>query len=173
MLYLKELDFTDIEKAYEYISSVPADENGFLNDLHGVPRVGFEAHILRLMHHAKGLDLPEGFVPETHYLLWQDGTPVGWFRLRHRLCPSLVNGAGHIGYSIREGFRGHGFGTAGLALLLEKAAEIVSETEIYLRANRDNPASLRVMLKNGGVLHHEDAEKVYVRIQNPGKGDEK
>ncbi len=40
------------------------------------------------------------------------------------------------------------------------------EDEIYLRVNRDNPASLKVMLKNGGSIHHEDENKYYVRIKN-------
>ena len=111
------------------------------------------------------MNLPEGYVPQTHYLLWDDDIIVGWFRLRHYLCPSLVNGAGHIAYSIREGFRGKGYATTGLRLLLQKAAEIVPEEEVYLSVNKDNPASLRVMLKNGGTIHHEDSDKYYVRIK--------
>lgn len=43
--------------------------------------------------------------------------------------------------------------------------ENVPEEEIYLRVNKDNPASLKVMLKNGGKIHHEDETKYYVRIR--------
>ena len=39
------------------------------------------------------------------------------------------------------------------------------EDEFYLRVNRDNPASLRVMRKNGGRVAAEDGEKYYVRIE--------
>ena len=53
--------------------------------------------------------------------------------------------------------------------MLEAAREIVPEDEFYLRVNRDNPASLHVMLKNGGRIVAEDADKYYVRIPNPGK----
>ena len=103
MIFLKELNLQDAEKEYEYISSVPADENGFFNNCYGAPRENFETAVLQpLIQQAQGLDLPEGYVPQTHYLLWDDDTIVGWFRLRHYLCPSLVNGAGHIGYSIRK-----------------------------------------------------------------------
>lgn len=166
MIFLKELNLQDVEKEYEYISSVPVDENGFGNDCYGAPRENFETAVLQsLICQAKGLDLPEGYVPQTHYLLWDDDTIVGWFRLRHYLCPSLVNGAGHIGYSIRKEFRGKGYATTGLRLLLQKAAEIVPEEEIYLRVNKNNPASLRVMLKNGGRIHHEDVDTYYVRIK--------
>jgi len=31
--------------------------------------------------------------------------------------------------------------------------------------NKDNPASLRVMLKNGGYIKAEDESKYYVRIK--------
>lgn len=166
MIFLKELNLQDAEKEYEYISSVPTDENGFFNNCYGAPRENFETAVLQpLIQQAQGLDLPEGYVPQTHYLLWDDDTIVGWFRLRHYLCPSLVNGAGHIGYSIRKEFRGKGYATTGLRLLLQKAAHIVPETEIHLRVNKNNPASLRVMLKNGGKIHHEDADTYYVRIK--------
>mgnify|MGYP005776090389 FL=1 len=166
MIFLKELNLQDVEKEYQYIVSVPADENGFINDFYNAPRKNFETAILQpLICQGQGMDLPEGYVPQTHYLLWDDDIIVGWFRLRHYLCPSLINGAGHIGYSIREGFRGKGYATTGLRLMVEKAAKIIPENEIYLSVNKNNPASLRVMLKNGGYIHHEDQYQYYVRIK--------
>ena len=39
-----------------------------------------------------------------------------------------------------------------------------NEDEIYLRVNKNNPASLKVMLHNGGYIEHEDEQKYYVRI---------
>ena len=42
---------------------------------------------------------------------------------------------------------------------------LIPEDEIYMRANKNNPASLHVMLNNGGYIHHEDDGKVYVRIR--------
>ena len=166
MIFFKEINLQDVEKEYQYIVSVPADENGFINDFYNAPRKNFETAVLQpLICQGQGMDLPEGYVPQTHYLLWDDDIIVGWFRLRHYLCPSLINGAGHIGYSIREGFRGKGYATTGLRLMVEKAAKIIPENEIYLRVNKNNPASLRVMLKNGGYIHHEDQYQYYVRIK--------
>ena len=109
-----------------------------------------------------------GFV--DYGFLWDDDTVVGQFRVRHYLCESLRTGAGHIGYFIAKPFRGKGYGTEGLRLVLEEARHIVPEEEFYLRVNRDNPASLRVMMKNGGRIAAEDETKYYVRIPNPGKG---
>ena len=119
---------------------------------------------------AEGTGLPAGYVPETFFFLWDDDTVVGQFRVRHYLCESLRTGAGHIGYFIAKPFRGKGYGTEGLRLVLEEARHIVPEEEFYLRVNRDNPASLRVMMKNGGRIAAEDETKYYVRIPNPGKG---
>ena len=42
------------------------------------------------------------------------------------------------------------------------------EDEFYLRVNKDNPASLHVMLNNGGRIVSENENKYFVRIDNPG-----
>lgn len=50
-------------------------------------------------------------------------------------------------------------------MTLEIARQIIPEDEIYLRVNKNNPASLRVMLANGGYIVREDENKHYVRIK--------
>ncbi len=84
---------------------------------------------------------------------------------RHHLTEALRNGVGHIGYSIKRDERGKGYGTAGLKLTLLEAKKIVPEDEIYLRVNKDNIASQKVMLKNGGKIVGEDEGHFFVRIQ--------
>lgn len=165
MLQLKRANLEDIEREYLFVHDLPEDENDFTNSWHGVSRADFEAAALpEMIAWSKGEGLPEGFVPETFLFLWADDEIVGQFRIRHYLCESLRNGAGHIGYCIGRKHRGKGYATEGLRLTLEIARGIIPEDEIYLRVNRDNPASLRVMLKNGGRIVSEDAEKYYVRI---------
>ncbi len=165
MLYLKYANYEDIEKEYLFVRDMPVDENGLTNEWHGISREEFEEKALKSMiDSAKGENLPEGYVPETFLFLWNDETIVGQFRIRHYLCESLRVGAGHIGYFIAKEFRGKGYGTEGLRLTLEIAKNIIPEDQVYLRVNKDNPASLHVMLKNGGYIHHEDESKYYVRI---------
>ena len=167
MLYLKEANLDDIEKEHLFVRDMPKDENGLTNPWHGISREEFEHTALKsLIDSANGENLPEGHVPETFLFLWNDDEIVGQFRIRHYLCESLVEGAGHIGYFIGKAFRGKGYATEGLRLTLLEAAKIVPEEEIYLRVNKSNPASLRVMLKNGGYIHHENEDKYYVRIKN-------
>jgi len=166
MLHLKKANFDDIEKEYLFVRDIPEDENGFINEWHGVSRDDFEQMALKTMlDYSEGKNLPEGYVPDTTLFLWNDDEIVGQFRIRHYLCESLIEGAGHIGYFIAKDFRGKGYATEGLRLCLLEAAKIVPEDEIYLRVNKSNPASLRVMLNNGGYIHHEDESKFYVRIK--------
>ena len=171
MVFLKKANIEDAEKEWLFVREMPEDENGLTNAYHGVSRDVFLNRVLpEMLAFAEGTNLPAGYVPETVFFLWDDDTVVGQFRVRHYLCESLRTGAGHIGYFIAKPFRGKGYGTEGLRLTLKEARYIVPEEEFYLRVNRDNPASLRVMMKNGGRIAAEDETKYYVRIPNPGKG---
>ncbi len=165
MLYLKEANMEDIEKEYLFVRDMPVDENGFTNQWNGISREDFNNALEAMMDYAKGENLPEGYVPETFLFLWNAEEIVGQFRIRHYLCESLREGAGHIGYFIHKSCRGKGYGTEGLRLILQMAKEIIPEDEVYLRVDKKNPASLHVMLNNGGFIHHEDDIKYYVRIK--------
>lgn len=165
MMYLRKANTQDIKKEWEFTASLPADENGFINDWAGVSLEVFETAALpTMLAQAEGRELPEGWVPQTCFFLWNDDEIVGLFHLRHFLCESLVEGGGHIGYSIGAEFRDRGYGTAGLGLALEIAHQVVPEKEIYLRVRKNNPASLKVMMKNVGYIHHEDTEHYFVRV---------
>ena len=171
MIHLKKACTEDLEKEWLFVKDMPEDENGLTNAWHNVSRQDFEEKALpEMIAFSEGIGLPEGYVPETFFFLWDDDTIIGQFRIRHYLCESLRTGAGHIGQFIAKPFRGKGYGTEGLRLTLEEASSIVPEEEIYLRVLRNNPASLRIMLKNGGRVVAEDEEHYYVRIANPGKG---
>ena len=171
MIYLKKACFEDLEKEWLFVKEMPEDENGLTNAWHNVSPEDFETRALPGMIAAsEGLGLPEGYVPETTFFLWDDDAIVGQFRIRHYLCESLRTGAGHIGQFIGREYRGRGYGTEGLRLTLEEAHRIVPEEEIYLRVLRNNPASLRIMIKNGGRIAGEDEAHYFVRIANPGKG---
>ena len=73
-------------------------------------------------------------------------------------------GPGHIGYCISNKYRGKNYATKGLKLTLEKAREF-NIKEAYLAVNKDNPASLKVQLKNGAYIHHENKSEYFTRIK--------
>lgn len=165
MLELREAGMADAEREWAFVRDMPEDENGLTNAWSGISREDFlQTALPQMLAWSRGEGLPEGYVPETILFLWRDGEIVGQFRIRHFLCESLRTGAGHIGYFIAKPFRGQGLGTEGLRLTLEKARRIIPEDEIYLRVNRDNPASLHVMLHNGGRIAGEDEGHYFVRI---------
>lgn len=166
MLYLKEANWEDIEKEYEFITNLPEDESGFTNPDYGVTREEFEKTVLpRYINYSKGAGLPEGYVPSTEYFLWKDDVIVGLFRIRHELNDFLRNGAGHIGFGIKKEYRNKGYAAEGLKLTIEKAWEIIKEDEIYMSVHKNNIASLKVQEKNGAYVHHEDEKEFYTRIK--------
>lgn len=171
MIYLKSANTADIKEEYEFISRQPADENGFINNYAGISFEDFEKSALpEMINFSKGIGLPEGYVAETFYFLWTDeegekAKIAGEFHLRHHLTPALENYSGHVGQFIAKEYRGRGYCTKGLGLLIEEAKKIVPENELYLHCNSDNEASLKVMLKNGGVIHHQNKDGFFVRIK--------
>lgn len=165
MLELRALHPRDAQEIYACLQDMPT-ENGFMNDAWGMSWQDFEANFLpERLAAARGEGLLPGYVPETWYFLWDGTRAVALFKLRHFLNDALRAGAGHIGYAVRRSERGKGYATQGLALLLPVARSIVPEDEAWLSVSRQNPASLRVMLKNGGAIHHEDDQEYYVRIR--------
>jgi len=162
---LRKINRQDAAAQWEYTTALPADENGLTNPYHGVSLDEYLETVLpTLISYEHPINMPDWFVPETYYYLWDGGRLVGEFRIRHHLTEALKNGAGHIGYSILKDVRGKGYGTAGLKLTLEKARKIVSENEIYLRVNKDNIASQKVMLNNGAYFSGEDEKHFFLRI---------
>ncbi|MBR2121375.1 MAG: GNAT family N-acetyltransferase [Lachnospiraceae bacterium] len=150
---------------WEYTTALPADENGLTNPYHGVTYDEYVKKVLpELISYEHPVHMPDWFVPETYYYLWEGDRLIGEFRIRHYLTDALRNGAGHIGYSIRKDERGHGYGTAGLKLTIEIARDIIPEDEIFLRVYKDNTASQKVMLKNGARIAGEDDEHYFMRI---------
>lgn len=78
---------------------------------------------------------------------------IGEVAIRHRLNDALYLRGGHIGYVIRSGEWGKGYGTLMLKLALEKAKERGLD-KVLITCNDSNTASARVMEKNGCVLEN-------------------
>lgn len=162
---LRKINTNDIEAQWAYTTELPTDENGLTNPYNGVSFEEYKEKVLpTLISYEHPVNMPDWFVPETYYYLWDGDCLVGEFRIRHHLTEALRNGAGHIGYSISRKYRGKGYGTAGLKLTLDIARKIVPENEIYLRVNKDNIASQKVMINNGGYKVGEDEDHYFMRI---------
>ena len=100
-------------------------------------------------------DRPEpGLVPQSSYWAVADGVVVGRIALRHHLNEDLEQFGGHIGYDIRPGKRGRGYGNKILELALKKAKEMGIE-KVRITCDVDNVPSRKIIEKNGGMLENE------------------
>ena len=77
MLFLREANLKDAHREWEFVREMPEDENGFCNSWNGITEEDFMKTALpRMLAFAKGEDLPEGYVPETFFFLWDGETIV-------------------------------------------------------------------------------------------------
>ena len=155
---------SNLEKAYELQSSFPQEETGFCNSAYGYTIEQFAEYVENCRMHSMGLNLKEGFVPDTIFVLMDDNENyVGICNLRHYLNEFLANGPGHIGMGISSKYRRKGYATKGLALVLKEAKKIGIE-EAYLSCLKTNIGSFRAQQKNGAVIRREDDLRFYTKI---------
>ena len=143
----------DLAGAYlDMVDEFEAAGEGYpFNDAE-LARRDFAAFVDDLRNEALGVGLPSGVVPQTTYLLLdREGRALGEIRLRPRLTPPFERHHGHIGYNVRPRQRGKGYATRMLALTLNKARALGLE-RVMLPVEGENPASVRVIAKNGGAL---------------------
>lgn len=138
---------------------IAAGEEGLL---HNIPCENEDTarYLRRLKEHALGVNLPDGWVDCSAYWLLSDREVLlGEIHIRHVLTPALEDYGGHIGYMVRPSERGKGYGTAMLALALDKAREM-GFRRLLVTCAPENTASARVIRKNGGRLASETVAKV-------------
>lgn len=115
-------------------------------------RENFAQFVHELENSAEGIGYPAGVPAQQTYLLLKDGQQVvGEIRFRPGLTPPYERYFGHAGYNIRPSQQGHGYATRLLALLLDEARQL-QLPGLSLIVDHDNPASVRVIKKNGGRL---------------------
>lgn len=165
-MYLKVLNKEDAKKEYAFFKELKT-ENGFENPYENITYDEFMNQVIdERIQASLGKGLPEGYVPDTYYFLWDNDEIVGLFKVRHYLNDFLKNDAGHIGYAVLPQYRQKGYAKAGLKLAIEELKKLpdFKEDEIYMSCFKENKASLKVQQANGAYIHHEDDEYYYTRI---------
>ena len=99
---------------------------------------------------------PKHWVPDTQFLSIRpsDGKLIGMLDIRHEFNEAIFNLFGSIGYSIRSSERRKGYATLQLALAKEICKSMGME-KILISCHKNNIASAKTILKNGGILENE------------------
>ena len=102
----------------------------------------------------------EGLSPETTYLAMaiDDGRLVGMVNIKHKLNDFLLKFGGHIDYSVRKSERQKGYAREMLGLALKECAKL-NIKKVLITCGKDNVASKKVIISNGGKLENEVQEK--------------
>ncbi len=156
-LYLLKTGDGDVQVEYSLISTLRS-ENGFENPNFGRSLEEYQNEVLpRLDEEARGINLKEGRVPQTCFILYADETPVGLFKVRHYVNDYQRHHSGHIGFGIKPEFRGKGYGKEGCRLAIEKLKEMPDfhDEVIIMSCSITNQASLKVQRANGATIVEE------------------
>lgn len=135
---------------YEMYQEIPMHENGAENYAYGVSLKDFKKFVKEKINE-EFIQINEHETPRIVYIFYVDSYPVGEIALRPFLNQYWFHASGHIGYKIRPSERHKGYGTIMLKMLLDKAREMCL-TEVFLQCHPTNISSVRIILKNKGVL---------------------
>ena len=99
---------------------------------------------------------PPNWMPDTQFLSIRksDGKLIGMLDIRHELNEMCLKLFGGIGYSIHPDERGKGYATEQLSLAKE-ICRSMGMTKILVTCHKENFASAKTILKNGGILENE------------------
>lgn len=106
--------------------------------------------------------LKDGYVKSHVYLgvRESDNKVVGIIDCRMKLTDFLLKYGGNIGYSVSINERRKGYGKEMLRLLLLKCKDEFLMDKVLITCDKENIASKKTILSNGGVLENEIIDDV-------------
>lgn len=119
----------------------------FRNDYHD-----FDAYLAQLEVHEPA----NGMVPDSVFFLLDVDRDrlLGAVNIRHSLNEHLLQFGGHIGDGIRPSERRKGYATEMIRLALIECRKLGID-RVLMICDKDNIASAKSIIKNGGILENE------------------
>ena len=116
--------------------------------------------IMTLINRHKGVNLPEGWVPDSVLCMFDEfkNNIIGIISIRHRLNENLKFRGGHIAYYIRPSKRNKGYATKMLSFSIEYCKENLDLYKVLITFSKNNSYSIKTILNNRGTLHSEDID---------------
>lgn len=148
---------------YDMLQRIESNENEFKNTAYRLSPSEFQSWLITQDAWSRGEQLPDGYVPQTIFWLYDEDTVVGIGKIRHRLNEKSRYIGGNIGNAIDPIYRGRGYATILLKYLVEKARNM-GINEILLTVEKYNPSSKRVIEKAGGQLFKESNDRWYFKF---------
>lgn len=155
MEYLRQLSVTDGFDVYNLLQHIGEEENAFKNPVKNMSYDEFKQWLIQQDAWSRNESLPDGYVGQTCFWLMVNNVPVAFGKIRHNLTAASRTQGGNIGYAVSSEYRGKGYGTKILNLLIQKAEEMNIQEKL-LSVEKYNMASKRVIEKNGGRLVSEN-----------------
>lgn len=157
-----KLKLIKLTKAYEKQLGEMIDEwklDQEINHTNRSPRAIFKNDYHDFDHYLANLErktATEDRVPDSVFFLLDEDRDrlLGAVNIRHWLNDQLLNTGGHIGDGIRPTERRKGYATVMIGLALMECRKLGIE-RVLMTCNKDNIASAKSILKNGGVLENE------------------
>lgn len=123
----------------------------------------FDEWLSAIVDNSREETVRAGLVPASTFLAVRvnDKRLVGMIDVRHRLNEHLFQFGGHIGYSVRKSERRKGYAKEMLRLALDFCRNR-NIHRVLITCDKDNIASAKTIIANGGVLENEILEGVRI-----------
>lgn len=164
MVRIQQLSIDDGIDIYNMLKMIASNENEFTNPVQKMSFEQYKEWLILMDKWSRGEGLKEGYVPQTIYWLYDENIPIGIGKIRHALTESSRKFGGNIGYAISKEFRGKGYATVFLKMLLSEMNKM-NITERVLTVEKNNPSSKRVIEKNGGKVIEENSDRWILEIE--------
>ena len=132
-------------KTEEEISTIENDSQAFLDDFFAIK--------------TEPVTFPDGEVvprvPQTKFWFMDGNEFLGEIGIRHELNHKLIITGGHMGYGVRPAYQGKGMATEMVRQALEFCRDTLGLDKVLITASETNPASYKVIEKNGGILENK------------------